>query len=237
MENEAVTKTSAAAPLEDRIRGVSPLAQIESHAWSEDAWATSERLLDSVEAELALARGRLIYERYLRSGPGGYPGPGANGRPALPFFRRAAELFRRSKDGRGEREALFWVGTLEQVLNHDYAAASLALEEAREQSEVVKDRLVLSCVERHLGFIAFLEGMTAEAQSHLEESVRLRREIDFPAGVAMALVALADFFNERHDTERARTLLDEATALAQANGAAGALEAIEQSRQQLKSTH
>ncbi|MGA8542717.1 MAG: hypothetical protein WB947_04165 [Thermoplasmata archaeon] len=120
------------------------------------------------------------------------------------------------------------------MLNHDYSAASLALEQSRELCEAAGDRLVLSSVERHLGFIAYLESMTAEAQSHLEESLRLRRELNFPAGVAMALVALAEFHNERHDRELAERLLDEAAGVARASGATGALEAIDQARRDLK---
>jgi len=44
-------------------------------------------------------------------------------------------------------------------------------------------------VERHLGFAAVIAGDLATAAIHLDESVRLRRPLDFPAGVAAALVA------------------------------------------------
>jgi len=236
MNAPSAASARATEPLEERIRRVSPLRQIESHEWSEPAWPSSERLLDAAEAEVALARGRLIYERFLRSGPDGYPAAGADGRPALPLFRRAVELFRRSGNPAGEREALFWVGTLEQVLNRDYSAASLALEESRELAEAAKDDLVLSCVERHLGFIAFLEGMYAEAETHLEESVRLRRSMEFAPGVAMGIVALAELQLERHEVDRARRLLDEAAAVAERAGAQGATRAVERARQQAAAT-
>jgi nucleotide-binding universal stress UspA family protein len=236
MEASGKTLRPEAPSLEDRIRGVSPLSQIESHEWSVAEWATSERLLDSVEADLALARGRLIYERFLRSGASGDRAHGVNGHPALPLFNRAAEIYRQTGDRRGEREALFWVGTLEQVLNHDYAAASRALEQSRELAEVAGDGLVLSCVERHLGFIAFLEGMLTEAQTHLEESVRLRRAMNFQPGVAMGLVALADLSIDRHEVERAQRLLDEAASIAQASGASGAMRAIDEARLGVKTT-
>jgi tetratricopeptide (TPR) repeat protein len=230
MATENDTAGAGPSALEERLRGVSPLARIESHEWDEAAWPVSERLLDSVEAQLALARGRLTYERFLRSGTDGYPAPGANGRPSLPFFQRAAELFHRTGDRGGEREALFWVGTVQQVVYGDYSAASVALEEARELAEADDDRLVLSCVERHLGFIAFLEGMTTEAQTHLEESLRLRRTNGPPASVAMALVALAELSVEQRNLDRARSQLDEATSIARANGATAALQAIERAR-------
>jgi tetratricopeptide (TPR) repeat protein len=222
-----------AAPdtLEERLRAISPLLQIESHSWDEKVWATSEALLDRVEAEFSLARARLIYERYLRSGPGGYPARGANGHPALPLFRRAAELFHELGDAAREREALFWVGTLEQTLNRNYSEASVTLGRAGELAKSASDLPVLSSVERHLGFIAFLEGVPVEARSHLEESVRLRREIPFPAGVAMGLVALAELALEEKDRERAVQLLDEAADVARSAGAEGALAAIGEVRQ------
>jgi len=226
----------ADASLEDRLDRISPLLQIESHRWDADEWARSDQLLDQVEARVALARGRLIYERFLRSGPGGSPARGANGLPALPLFRRAAELFHRTGDAVREREALFWVGTLEQTLNRNYAEAAVTLERAGELAKTAGDRLVLSGVERHLGFLAFLEGVPVEARAHLEESVRLRREIPFPAGVAMGLVALAELSLEQKDRDAAIRLLDEAAEVARAAGADGALAAIGEVRQRASGT-
>src|SRR5580658_8866503 len=71
-------------PMENRLDQVSPLLQIESHAWDATTWPKSDRLLDQVEAEVALARGRLVYERYLRSGPGGTPPMGRTAFPRCP---------------------------------------------------------------------------------------------------------------------------------------------------------
>jgi tetratricopeptide (TPR) repeat protein len=223
-------------PMENRLDQVSPLLQIESHAWDATTWPKSDRLLDQVEAEVALARGRLVYERYLRSGPGGYPAHGANGLPALPLFRTAAELFHRTGDAAREREALFWVGTLEQTLNRNYSEAAVTLERAGELAKSANDRLVLSSVERHLGFIAFLEAVPVEARAHLEESVRLRREIPFPAGVAMGLVALAELALEQKDRDGALQLLDQAAEVARSANADGALAAIGEVRQRASGT-
>jgi len=218
---------------EERTRSTSSLFQIESHEWSAAAWERSERWLAEIEANLSLARGRLAYERFLRSGPGGYPMPGASGDAAMPHFRRAAELFRALGDDRGEREALFWVGTLEQVLHQDFPAAREALERSRDLCATT-DLLVLSCVERHLGFVALLTGDPEGASRHLEESVRLRRELRFWPGVALGLVALAEAALERRDVAEARRRLDEAGTLAREHGAAGALAAVGVARAELE---
>ncbi len=220
--------------LTEGLHRVSPLIQIEGHEWSPQAWKVSKQLLDRTEADLSLARGRLVYERFLRSGPGGFPAPGADGSAALPMFQNAARLYRELNDSQGEREALFWVGTLEQVINRNFPAALEALHRSSELARAGGDSLVLSCVERHLGFIDLLEGRPSEGQRHLEESVRLRRELGFAAGVAMGLVALAEFFLESHDPDRARRVLDEASSIARENGATGALQAIELARGQLQ---
>jgi tetratricopeptide (TPR) repeat protein len=236
MSASASSPSAGPGPLEDRIRSVSPLWQIESHTWDEKSWADSEALLDRVEAEIALARGRLIYERFLRSGPGGHPSRNVDGRPALPLFRRAAELFHRAGDPAREREALFWVGTLEQTLERNYSEASVTLERAGDLAKSANDLLVQSCVERHLGFLAFLEGVPLEARAHLEESVRLRREIPFPAGVAMGLVAIAELALEEKDRAGALRALDEAAEVARAAGASGALAEIGDVRQRASGT-
>jgi tetratricopeptide (TPR) repeat protein len=227
---------SASLALDERLERVSSLHDIESHEWSRARWEESEATLESAEASLSLARGRLIYEQFLRSGPGGFPAPGADGRRALPHFQRAAELFRRRNDARGEAESLFWVGTLEQVLLRDFGAARVALERAKRLTLETGDRLVRSSVERHLGFVAMLSGDPAAARPHLEESVRLRRELEFWPGVVMALIALAEFEDEQHELASARRILDEAEALGREHGTHGALEAVGLARTRFERT-
>jgi hypothetical protein len=226
----------APVSLDDRLAQVSSLRAIESHEWSRARWEESEVTLESAEASLSLARGRLIYEQFLRSGPGGFPAPGADGLRALPHFQRAAELFGRRADARGESESLFWVGTLEQVLRRDYGAARVALERAKTLTLQTGDRLVRSSVERHLGFVAMLSGDPAAARPHLAESVRLRRELEFWPGVVMALIALAEFEDEQHDPAAARRILDDAEAVGHEHEAPGALEAVRMARTRFERT-
>jgi hypothetical protein len=83
------------------------------------ALATADRGLDAVEADLALARGRLLHARFLQERV-------ADARE-LELFERAATLYGRLGDGRGEAEALFWVGAFHQVVRdkHPHRPARL----------------------------------------------------------------------------------------------------------------
>src|SRR5437762_145034 len=79
------------------------------------AAARAERDLDGVEADLALARGRILHARFLDTRQ--------EDPRELALFERAADLYRHLADGRGEAEALFWIGTVHQVVRGDSASA------------------------------------------------------------------------------------------------------------------
>ncbi|MGW4895483.1 tetratricopeptide repeat protein [Kitasatospora sp. NPDC004240] len=187
--------------------------------------ARSERELDAVEADLAVARGRILHARFLeqrieQSGE-------------LALFERAAELYRALGDLRGEGEAMFWIGVFHQVVRGDGEAALPALALSRELAEQADDRLTLSYALRHLGIAEHMAGRLGPARQRLEESVRLRRELDFPAGVAANLVGLAYLSMAEGRPEAARELLAEAGRLASASGAHGVLHSVAQACAQL----
>ena len=62
------------------------------------AIVTAERELDGVEADLALARGRILHARFLEDG--------REDERELALFERAVKLYRTLGDVRGESEAL-----------------------------------------------------------------------------------------------------------------------------------
>lgn len=190
-----------------------------------DALAAADRELDEVEADLALARGRIAHTRFLverQQDP-----------HELALFERAVELYGRLGDQRGEAEALFWVGIFHQVVHDDSVAALPYLERSFELAVEIDDKLTQSYAVRHLGFADLAAGNLAAARERLEESVRLRREIGFTPGVAAGLVALAELAGEEGDAERAAALLDEAHAVAEESGARGVLRWIDQVRAEL----
>ena len=70
----------------------------------------SERYISAVEADLALARGRVLHARFLDATSRRLEA-GADVADELVLFERAVELYRNVGDVRGEAEAQFWIGT------------------------------------------------------------------------------------------------------------------------------
>ncbi len=186
------------------------------------ALAAADRELDGVEADLALARGRVVHARFLAER--------VEAPEELPLFERAAALYRRLGDARGEGEAVFWVGLFHQVVRGDEETALPSLERARELATAADDRLTLSYVLRHLGFAEQAAGRVTKARDLFVESTRLRREAGFPAGVAANLVGLAYLSAELGEPDVARVYLDEADDLAAMCGAAGVRRWVAEAR-------
>lgn len=192
----------------------------------DDAVAHGFSELDSVEADLALARGRLVHARFL------------NDRAEYPpdLFERAVALYAKAGETRGEAEALFWLGTYHQVVHGDHDTALPHLERARDLALAVDDKLTLSYVVRHLGFAELEKGNPDAGRELLEQSVALRREVGFPAGVAAGLLSLAYVAHQSGDQAAVQALLDEATATAEAAGAHGVAKWIVNARADLLAT-
>jgi len=119
------------------------------------------------------------------------------------------------------------------VVRGDDEAAGPPLERAWSLAQSAGDKLTVSYVVRHLGFTEMAAGRLDSARELLEESVRLRREIGFTAGVAAGVLALAELAAQAGDRDRALALLDEATAIAAEAGAQGILRWADQARQEL----
>jgi hypothetical protein len=185
----------------------------------DDATARARPIVDGLEADVAMARGRLLHAQFLKDR--------VEDPRELPSFERAADLYRALGDERGEAEALFWIGTYHQVLRHDGQASIPFLKTAYELAERSGDKLVLSYVARHLGFVdQMVHSDLDAARTRQEESVALRREVGHRPGVAAGLLALADLAEERGDTAERARLLDEAEEVANSSGANGILRWI-----------
>ncbi|MGW4214038.1 tetratricopeptide repeat protein [Lentzea sp. NPDC004789] len=192
----------------------------------EEALTIADRELDAAEADLALARGRIVHARFLRDRQ--------EDPRELPLFEQAAELYRRLGDERGEAEALFWIGCYHQVVRGSHEAALEFLERSYRLATATGDDLTTSYAVRHLGFADLAAGDFAAARLRFEESVRLRRKIDFRPGVAAGLLALAELASETGDRDEELALLDEAEAIAKDSGAHGTLRWIERARNDLR---
>ncbi|MGW6920143.1 tetratricopeptide repeat protein [Streptomyces sp. NPDC054950] len=189
------------------------------------ALASADLGLDEVEADLALARGRVIHARFLQER--------VEDVRELELFERATELYGRLGDVRGEGEALFWVGTFHQVVRDDTDTAVPAFERALDLATRAGDRLTTSYALRHLGFADHMAGRLDEARAHFEESTRLRRELGFLPGVAANLIGLAHLAAQQDRREDAAALLDEATELAGSTESHGVLRWVAGAREEL----
>jgi hypothetical protein len=181
---------------------------------------TAERELNGVEADLALARGRILHARFLQER---HEDP-----HELSLFQRAAQLYQQLGDVRGEAEALFWIGTFHQVVRQDTELAVPALDRSRELASQIGDKLTLSYALRHLGFAEHAAGQLGAARHMLEESTRLRREVGFLPGVAANLVGLAYIAAADNRRDDALSLLHEASQIAEASDAQAILHQVEQ---------
>ncbi|MEU9987384.1 tetratricopeptide repeat protein [Streptomyces sp. NPDC048045] len=182
----------------------------------------SDDLLDGVEAQLAMARGKVLHVRFLNDRE-------EDGRE-LVLFERAAELYRRLGDVSGEANALFWVGCWHQVVKGDGATGMPYFERSYALARSVDDRMTMSYAIRHLAFADKDAGRFDQARERFTESVALRREIGFRPGEAAGLVALAYLAAETGDPSTALRRLDEAESVAESCGAKAVSGWIEEAR-------
>ncbi|MFI1073290.1 tetratricopeptide repeat protein [Streptomyces puniciscabiei] len=187
----------------------------------------SDEVLDSVEAPLAMARGKVLHVRFLNDRE--------ENPQELVLFERAAELYASLGDASGEAEALFWVGCWHQVVKGDGVAGRPYFERSYALAKSVDDRMTMSYAIRHLGFTDKEAGRFDQARERLTESVTLRREIGFRPGEAAGLVALAYFVAETGDPAAAFLHLDEAQSVAESCGAKAVLGWIEAARTHIRS--
>jgi len=213
---------------EDRIARAKVVYELAVYGGDVGGLADAERGLDSVEADAALARGKLLHARFLNDRAGG-ASPVEN--PAeLPLFERAATLYEALGDVRGEGEARFWIGCVHQVIRRDDAVAVPEFERAGRLAERGGDLPTQAEVLRHLGISAHMAGRLDEARKRLEESSRLRRQVGNLAGVAANMVGLAYIALAQGRRDDAGAILDEANAIARSQGADAIVRQIEEAR-------
>ncbi|HEX6528061.1 MAG TPA: tetratricopeptide repeat protein [Streptosporangiaceae bacterium] len=198
--------------------------------------AEAGRQLDAAEADLAVARGRLLHTRLVLRREQD-PAAAEEDPGELELFERAAGLYRALGNPRGEGEALFWLGCFHQVARRDNATAVPVLERALELASQAGDTDVMSEALRHLGIAAYAAGRLDAARQRLEESTRLRRETGFLPGAAANLVGLAYIAAAQQRRDDALALLDEASAIAEASNAHRILLQVSQARAELPDQH
>jgi tetratricopeptide (TPR) repeat protein len=197
-----------------------------------DALTAAERELDAVQADLAVARGRVIHGRFLEQ-RNSDPERATEDSRELALFEQAAHLYRALGDRCGEAESLFWIGCCHQVVRQDNNAAVPVLERSLELATRAGDKRTMSQALRHLGIAEHRAGQLDAARQRLEESTRLRQEIGSLPGVAANLVGLTYIAAGQGRRDDALALIEEAGAIAEASGAHGIMRQVEEARAQL----
>jgi tetratricopeptide (TPR) repeat protein len=223
-------RKGAVVGVDERIAQAGALYERAVFSGDEESLADADRALDAVEADLALARGKISHTRFLlrRDAAGEQAVQEVPGELAL--FERAVDLYRALGDLGGEAEALFWIGCFHQVVRRDGDRAVPALELSLDLATRAGERATMSEALRHLGIQAHAAGRLDIARQRLEESTRLRREIGLLPGVAANLVGLAYIAAAQGRRDDALTLLDEASAIADTHHAPRILDQVNEAR-------
>jgi tetratricopeptide (TPR) repeat protein len=194
--------------------------------------AAADQELDAVEADLAVARGRLMHARFLLRRDQD-PAAAEEDPGELPLFERAAQVYLDQGNTRGAGEALFWVGCFHQVVRHDQVTAVPFLERSLELASQAGDKATIAEALRHLGIAAHAEGELEVARRHLEESTRLRLETGHLPGAAANMVGLAYIAAAHGRVQDALAVLDEAAAIAGPSQAHRILQQVNEARAEL----
>jgi tetratricopeptide (TPR) repeat protein len=215
--------------MDERIRNAARCYERAVFEGDEGALAEADRDLDAVEADLALARGRIIHTRFLQQRDAA-PDQVREDPGELALFERAAALYRALGDVGGEAEAQFWVGCFYQVVRRDNDTAVPALDRSLELAARADQKMTMSEALRHLGIAAHAAGQPDLARERLEESTRLRRDLGQTAGVAANLIGLAYIAASQGRRDDALAILAEAGDLATASGAHRILGSVEEAQ-------
>ena len=215
--------------MDERIENARRLYERAVFEGDDAALAEADRGLDGVDADLALARGRLRHTRFLQQRDAD-PGQAREDPDELALFDRAARLYQALGDVRGEGEALFWLGCFHQVVRRDNGTAVPLLDRSLELATQTGDKVTMSEALRHLGIAAHAAGRLDEAGARLEESTRLRRELGQQAGVAANLIGLGYIAAGQGRRDDALAILAEAAGLATASGAHRILHSVEEAQ-------
>jgi tetratricopeptide (TPR) repeat protein len=156
-------------------------------------------------ADALLSRGRVFYWRAFRD---------KKWNVAQGFFDRSQKLYAEAKDARGEAEAWFYLGLVEQQQDRldpgdERFRQGLAL------ARSMKDGVLESFFHRHLAASAEERGQLDEAEKGFVESARLRLDGKACVLSPFAQITLADFYEKANRSrEKIPRLLEEAVATA-----------------------
>jgi tetratricopeptide (TPR) repeat protein len=137
----------------------SQLALLLTVCWLQEPLLVAQQ----AQAQQVLERGRDVYKT-------------EGARAALPIFQQALDLFRQSKDRRGEGVTLGLMGNCYKRFG-EHARALDLLNQALSLKRTTGDRLEEARTLSHLGLLFWDMSQYSKAVDHLERSVSLAREL------------------------------------------------------------
>jgi hypothetical protein len=156
-------------------------------------------------ADALLTRGRLFYWRAFQD---------KQWAPAQAFFDRSQKLFAQVKDARGEAEAWFYLGLVEQQQDR-LDAGDERFRKGLALARSAKDGVLESYFHRHLAASAEERGELDEAEKGFVESLRLRLDGKACVFSPFAQLTLADFYEKAgRSKEKIPKLVEEAMTTA-----------------------
>jgi hypothetical protein len=173
---------------------------------SAEALALAEPSKDSaLLADALMSRGRLLYWRAFKNKQWSVP---------QELFERARKLYAQVKDTRGEAEAWFYLGLVEQQEDR-LDAGDERFRNGLAQARALKDGVLESFFHRHLAASEEDRGHLDQAEKGFVESARLRLEGKACVLSPFAQITLADFYEKANRSrEKIPALLGEAVATA-----------------------
>ena len=156
-------------------------------------------------AEALMARGRLLYFRAFQD---------HQWSASRDLFDRAQKLCAQVKDSRGEADAWFYLGLVEQQQEH-LDAGDERFRKGLALLQPVKDGVLESFFHRHLAASAEDRGQLDAAEKGFVESMRLRLDGKACVLSPFAQITLADFYQKANRSkEKVPRLLDDAVTTA-----------------------
>ena len=156
-------------------------------------------------ADASMARGRLLYFRAFQD---------HQWSASQDLFSRAQKLYAQVKDPRGEADAWFYLGLVEQQQDR-LDAGDERFRKGLALLQPVRDGVLVSFFHRHLAASAEERGQLDPAEKGFVESLQLRLDGKACVLSPFAQITLADFYAKANRSkEKIPKLLDEAVATA-----------------------
>lgn len=130
------------------------------------------------------------------------------------YFTRALEAYKSLGDIYGQAEAVHLHGLIE-MQRGNYERAGVLFDESLQLDELAGARMFFRGeYDRHMGFVLYLTGKTAESLPYFRRSAKARDAAGATDPLAFAKITLASVLNELGNDEESLTIAEDAMALA-----------------------